>query len=96
MTKNELEEYSALKRERRNADGGTRKCIEARMRAIEQFINSLPSRYRAVLHLRYIKGYSWQKISGELHYSRAHLFRLRDEALSSKRKALKAEPHHPN
>ena len=50
---------------------------------IEAVTDSL---YRAILTRRFILGENWEQIAEEMHFSRAHIFRLRKKALATLKK----------
>jgi aspartyl-tRNA synthetase len=48
---------------------------------ISDFLESLPEQQEAVLKLRYIEGWGWNRITKELHYSDKHVFYIHRQAL---------------
>ena len=54
---------------------------EARRQRILKDIAVLPSVERDVIRMRYQKGWSWQRIVEEMHYSETNVFRIHKRAL---------------
>ena len=49
------------------------------------------NRYRKLLHMRYIKGATWEEIAVNMHYSIKHIYKLHGWALREIRSELKEE-----
>ena len=55
--------------------------LSARQLAIEQAVDSLPSRLRMIIRAHYIQGISWERISTAAGCGPRHVFKLRAQAL---------------
>ena len=55
--------------------------IEKRRYEAEQEINKLPAQQATVMYLRYIEGFSWEKIAKETHYNRQYLMKIHRAAV---------------
>ena len=74
-------------------DALERRAAKARQKAldlaeqIEDMIDALDdNRYKTVLSLRYLKGYSWVKVSMEMNYAEKYLFALHGKAIEELRR----------
>ena len=70
--------------------------IDDQLRDILSLIDGLSDeRYRAILLMRYIRLYSWVKISMEMDYQEAQIYRLHGKALKELNEILEAREKQP-
>lgn len=62
LERNEDDDLAALYREKRRG-------LAARLRAVEEALETLGPTERTLMRLRYIEGLSWQAVSLRIHYS---------------------------
>ena len=74
-------------------DALERKAAKARQKAldlaeeIEDMIDSLEdNRYKTVLSMRYLKGFSWVKVAMEMNYAEKYVFALHGKAIEELRR----------
>lgn len=105
MTKERLKAYRDLKAEQQQleellAAGESRELrqcyraklaeVEAEQLAIEEAIENLEPRERALMRYRYIDGYKWEKICVLLHYEWRQTHNIHSEALRKLQEAALA------
>lgn len=59
---------------------------------IDSVIGSLPdSKWRTLLRLRYMDGFSWERVAKAMCYSKQHVFEIHNEALDAVRLRVENE-----
>lgn len=77
----------------RDIDSEVDQLVDLRREALA-LINTLEDpRHRSVMEMRYINGWSWDRISNELNYERTWVWRLHGEALQCLQKRSNTKQH---
>jgi DNA-directed RNA polymerase specialized sigma24 family protein len=71
--------------------GKRTEALEAMHRVSRLIAGMENNRYRKLLHMRYIKGATWEEIAMTMHYSIKHIYKLHGWALREIRSELKEE-----
>ena len=71
--------------------GKRTEALEAMHRVSRLIAGVGNDRYRKLLHMRYIKGSTWEEIAVAMHYSIKHIYKLHGWALREIRNKLKEE-----